>query len=137
MTRRSRAAVLSAILLVSASAQTRLCSAVKARHADAAVDTLNSWGRLYQWYRTYRECDDGSLAEGYSEAVARNLVDRWQALPQLAALAKKDVSFQRFVLKHINQTLNGDDLKRIRVNAESRCPTGLRRLCSDVKKQAE
>jgi hypothetical protein len=137
MTRRSSAVALWIGLSMSAFAQGRPCSEVKDRHADAAVDTLTSWDRLYQWYKTYGECDDGVMAEGYSEAVARNLVDRWKTLPRLAELARKDDGFQPFVLKHLNQTLNDDDLKKIRANAESRCPAGLHRLCGDVKKQAE
>ena len=122
---------------MSAFAQGHPCSEIGARQADAAVDALKSWDRLYDWYETYSKCDDGGMAEGYSEAVARNLVDRWKTLPRFAELAKKDPGFQRFVLKHLNQTLNDDDLKKIRANAESRCPAGLRRICGDVKKQAE
>jgi hypothetical protein len=118
-------------------AQSRPCTEAEAQRADAAVDTLNSWDRLYQWYKTYRGCDNGGPSEGYSEAVARNLVDRWQTLPRLAELMQKDKLFEGFVLKHLNQTLNDDDLKKISSNAESRCPAGLRRLCGDLKRQAE
>jgi len=75
-------------------------------------------------------------AEGVSEAVARKLVDRWETLPRLGELAK-DAGFRRFVLKHVDQTLNGDDLKKISANAVKRCPTNLRSLCNELKIQAE
>ena len=113
------------------------CGARKAHQAERAIDNLTSWNRLYRWYLNYGECDDGSIAEGYSEAVARNLVDRWGTLPRFAELARKDSDFQRFVLKHIDQTLNDTDLKKISKNAATYCPTGLRRLCVDLRKQAE
>ena len=114
----------------------RACSTAEARQADEGVDNLKSWDHLYQWYRRFHHCDDGGQAEGYSEAVARNLVDRWSTLPRLAQLARKDSRFRGFVLKHVNATLNPDDLKRIADNASTRCPAGVRSLCLELNKQA-
>ena len=82
-------------------------------------------GRIHRWYRAYRPCDDGATAEGLNEAVARNLADRWGMLPWLATLAGNDSGFKRFVLKHVDHTLNDDDLKKISTNAAGRCPEGL------------
>jgi hypothetical protein len=85
----------------------------------------------------YRQCDDGAIGEGYSESVARILVDHWMTLPRLAQLARKDDEFRRFVLKHVDETLNHEDVESIRANAENVCPTRLRHLCDDLMKQAE
>ena len=123
-------------LSASGYAEGRVCNATDAQHADAAVDTLHSWDSLYKWYRSYAQCDDGGAAEGVSEAVARNLVDRWESLSRLSQLAKNDPHFHVFVLKHIDETLNEDDLKKIRSNASTRCPRGLRSLCDSLQKQA-
>lgn len=112
------------------------CSQSAAQRADAAVDRLHSWEALYKWYGTYHQCDDGGIGEGVSEAVARNLVDRWETLPRLAQLGKQSPEFQRFVLKHIDETLNGNDLKKIRTNAATKCPSGLRALCDNLGKRA-
>ena len=114
-------------------AQVPPCTRDDAQRADQAVDTLNSWHRIYDWYKEYRQCDDGGPAEGVSEAVARNLVDRWGTLPKLAELSEKDTGFRRFVLKHVDTTLNDKDLKTIGANAASRCPSDLRQLCLDLK----
>ena len=83
------------------------------------------------------ERDDGAVAEGYSESVARILVKRWDTLPKLASLAESDGKFCGFVMKHVDATLNTDDIERIRNNSKSHCPTGLRRLCDDLAKQAD
>lgn len=71
-----------------------------------------------------------------SEAVARNLMDRWERLSRLGELIK-DAGFRRFILKHVDATLNADDLKKIGLNAEKRCPTNLRALCRELKIRAE
>jgi hypothetical protein len=121
---------------VAALARVGPCTQQEAQWADQAVDTLNSWDRIHDWYKNYRQCDDGAPAEGVSEAVARNLVDRWGTLPRLDELTK-DAGFRSFVLKHIDKTLNAEDLKKISANAVQRCPTDLRSLCRQLKIQAD
>jgi hypothetical protein len=112
------------------------CSPSQAQHADAAIDQLHSWEALYKWYGTYRQCDDGGIAQGISEVVARNLVDRWETLPRLAQLGKQSPEFRHFVLKHVDETLDNKDLKIIRTSAATKCPSGLRALCDNLIKQA-
>ena len=134
---RSRAVALVVAITLSAFAQKRPCSEAEARQADAAVDTLHSWDGLYQWYKRYRQCDDGGTAEGVSEAVARNLVDRWKSLPRLAELGTKDEAFRKFVVRHLDETLGADDLRKIREYAEKRCPDRLHQLCHALRKGAQ
>jgi hypothetical protein len=136
---RSLALAVVALLVVvpSSSAQPHQCSQTEARRAEAQADTLRSWDALYRSYRIYRQCDDGAIGEGYSESVARILVDRWVTLPRLAQLARKDKEFQRFVLKHVDETINQDDARRIEANAQHECPTPLLHLCGDLIQQAK
>ena len=117
---------------VVAFAQSHPCTQKEAQQADEAVDSLNSWDRIHDWYRKYHQCDEGGQAEGVSEAVARNLVDRWTTLNRLGELAE-EAGFRRFVLKHLDETLNADDLKKIGINATKRCPAGLSSLCRSLK----
>ena len=112
-----------------------MCSTTQSQHADVAVDAIHSWDGLYKWYKVYLQCDDGGSSEGISEVVARNLVDRWKSLGRLAQLAKDDPRFRAFVLKHIDETLNENDLRQIVSNASTRCPTGLGSLCDSIRKQ--
>lgn len=117
-------------------AHAKACSPKDAEAADAAVDDLDSWTKLEQAFRKYGHCDDGSIAEGNSEAVARLLVDHWTMLPLLAALVKRDPAFKRFVLRHIDATLDTDDLDRLVAFASTQCPAGSAPLCSELRKSA-
>jgi hypothetical protein len=65
------------------------------------------------------------------------LVDHWNTLPRLAALVKLDPLFRKFVLGHVDATLNMTDVEKIKDKAEKQCPLGLGGLCGDLKKQAE
>jgi hypothetical protein len=85
----------------------------------------------------YQRCDDGAIAEAYSEALARLLVDHWSTLPRLADLAKRDSRFRRFVVAHVDATLNIDDIKKIKTNAKMRCPSELRAICTDLTTEAD
>jgi len=124
------------VFSVAVVAQSTPCTEQQSRQADEATDTLNSWDRVHDWYEKYRQCDDGGPAERVSEAVARNLVDRWETLPRLGELAK-ECGFRRFILKHLDETLNADDLKKISGNASKRCPANLRSLCRELEMRAE
>jgi hypothetical protein len=109
-------------------------------HADSCPtilgDPIRTWDALYKSFKSYRQCDDGAIAEGYSESVARILVDRWNTLPQLARLVRKDADFRSFVLKHVDATLDITDVQKIRKKAREECPAGLREICKDLGKQA-
>ena len=118
-------------------AQQSACTDREARRAETEADSLRSWDDLYRSYKLYRECDDAAIAEGYSESVARILVDHWRTLSRLARLASRDADFRHFVIRHIDDTLATEDVKKIRANADKRCPTSSRDLCHDLRKQAE
>ena len=45
------------------------------RRSEQEADSLTSWDGLYRSYKLFGRCDDGSIAEGYSESVARILAD--------------------------------------------------------------
>jgi hypothetical protein len=108
------------------------CSAQDAEAADAVVDHLDSWVKVERAFNKYGHCDSGYIAEGNSEAVARLLVDRWQTLPTLAKLIRRDPSLRRFVLRHIDTTLDTGDLEKIKVHSSSSCPTDATALCADI-----
>lgn len=117
-------------------AHVKACSPRDAAAADAAIDDLDSWTKVERAYQQYGHCDDGSIAEGNSEAVARLLVDHWSTLPLLAELAKRDPAFRRFVLRHIDATLDTDDLDKIGALAAAQCPLGSAPLCRELRQTA-
>jgi hypothetical protein len=117
-------------------AQKHQCTEGEGRAALEAV-TLHSWDALYKSYKSYRLCDDGAIGEGYSESVARILSDHWNTLPRLSQLAGNDADFRPFVIRHLDATLNMDDVQKIKKSARAQCPRGLRTLCGDLARQAD
>ena len=118
-------------------AQNAPCTDVQAREAEAEAGGVRTWDALYKSYKKYQQCDDGAVAEAYSESVARILVDHWSTLPRLAQLAKKNDDFWQFVLDHIDSSDDPGDLRTIKRRAERRCPAGLRSTCRELKKAAD
>lgn len=113
--------------------QEKPCSQAEAQQSESEGDTLRSWDTLYHSYQLYARCNDVSAAEGYSESVVRILVGHWGTLPRLSQLVTRDKEFRRFVLSHIDATLEADDLKKIAVNATQHCPAALLDLCEGLR----
>ena len=133
--RLARALVLVAMLFAPL-AYGRHCTMSEAKAAEAGIDHLDSWGSVDLAYRKYGHCDDGGIAEGYSEAIARLLVDRWDTLPDLAALIRRNPPLRGFVLRHVDATLDARDLVRIEALATTSCLPSLKPLCHTLKKAA-
>lgn len=121
-----------AFALAVGGAHAKTCSPKEADAADAAIDGLDSWTRVARAFQRYGHCDEGSIAEGNSEAIARLLVDHWGTAPSLARLVRRDPALKRFILRHIDSTLDTDDLVKIRSLASASCPAGSASFCSEL-----
>ena len=120
------------------SAQISQCDSADGIRAVEQSDHLRTWDALYRSYKLIGwRCNDGALAEGYSESVARILVDHWDTLPRLAKLASRDRRFLRFVVGGVNATLDTADVEQIRKKARETCPGRFRPLCGALVKQAD
>jgi hypothetical protein len=119
-----------------ACAQRQGCSVSQAERAETRAGTVRSWNALYSWFTEYRNCDDGVIAETSSESVARLLVDHWNTTSRLAFLASRNADFRRFVLRHVDASLDTDDLKKIAEHSTRQCRTEFRGLCADLAKNA-
>ncbi|MDK9362796.1 MULTISPECIES: hypothetical protein [Lelliottia] len=124
-------------LLAMSNAMAKDCTPADAEAADLAVDSLSSWQAVSENYSHYGQCDDGSIAEGNSEAVIRLLVDKWNTLPALDALAKKNPAFGDWVLNHIDTTLDSGDLEAVARRAQKNCPDHSKQLCEKVGSAAD
>lgn len=127
-----RALVAVLFLLVMSNAMAKDCTPADAEAADLAVDSLSSWQAVSDNYSHYGQCDDGSIAEGSSEAVIRLLVDKWNTLPALDELVKKNLAFGDWVLNHIDTTLDSGDLEAVARRAQKNCPDHSKLLCEKV-----
>ncbi len=98
---------------------------------DVLAGKVKTWKELHALHRKY-PMDDGAVAEEYSDFVVETLAKRWSTLPELMAIAKRDPAFEKFVLSHIDETADEDDLKAVVRNASRHCPAGDRKLCEKI-----
>ena len=117
-------------------ARQRVCTPAEAKGAEAEAETLRTWDELHRSFRPYSQCDDGVIAEGYSESVIRLLVDHWNTLNRLISAGSGDSSFLRFVIRHVDPTASGDDLKKIKLLAKTQCPEASGAICDKFEKRA-
>ena len=115
-----------------AASQEKVCTDSDGNRALDLSDSLKSWTEAYNFFKKYAKCDDGAIAEGISDSVARLLAKNWKQLPELGRLVSKDESFENFIIRHLDETDNYDDLKTIGRNARLSCPTGQERLCKRI-----
>lgn len=103
------------------------------------AETGASWDALHSHFvRFVTKCgDDGAVYEGNSEAVLSLLDGSWNTLPRLAELTRRDTRFQAFVLRHVDDLMDYDTLRRIRDHAKTACPRDLSALCLRIADAAE
>ena len=112
------------------------CTKAQAMAAENEASTLKSWAAVHRSFRSYAHCDDGAIGEGYSESVTLLLANRWNTLPSLAKLVAHDPQFQKFVDRHINDTVPRERLAKIASNAQRHCPQRHLALCGQILKAA-
>jgi hypothetical protein len=113
------------------------CSQEDAIAADKDIDQLKSWSALHRAFRLYRQCDDGGIAEGYSDAVAILLTEHWPEVTALSKLVQTNPEFERFVLLHVDSLMSPEQGKMIIDNARDRCPAGAEKLCRQLEAKAK
>lgn len=110
------------------------CPKTLEKEALDVASTLRDWDTFHMAYMRYRPCDDGAIAEGFTESVVRILVGNWASLEKLSKFAKKDPSFLRFVYRHITSSADPKDLTRIRNNLKKiGCATASCEICREIE----
>jgi len=111
-------------------AETKPCSQKEAIQAEGATDGLKTWNSVYRFYKQFAQCDDGGIAEGVSDAVAKLLANHWDSISEFVKLASNDKKFEKFVIRHVDETIDwGHDAPLINENARLRCPSSSAQLC--------
>jgi hypothetical protein len=115
-------------------AATKKCTKAEAMEAEKETDSLKDWDQVYRSYKRFSQCDDGAIAEGYSESITKLLADDWESSNRLLALTNRSRGFRGFVLKHIDETVPADRLAKIATNVRSHCAARGRDLCLSIAK---
>jgi hypothetical protein len=135
---RAWAALAGVLVAASASAAEGLrCTAHDSTRAEQSIDSLTSWRRVFRAYRDFHRCDDGAVAEGFSDRIALLLVDHWNSIDDLAALTRKAPDFERFVLKHVDTLMSPDQSRTLVEHARRQCPSRAKQLCQRLTTKAE
>jgi hypothetical protein len=112
------------------------CTTADAIAADSDIDRLTNWAAIYRSFKQYGKCDDGGIAEGYSDAVARLLTEQWATVTTLAKQVQTDPMFGRFVLDHVDSLMSPEQNRTIIENASNRCPYSAKQFCKRLEAQA-
>jgi hypothetical protein len=113
------------------------CSTVKEMDtADAAASKIDNWTGVHSFYSNFRQCDYGYIAEGTSDTIVKLLAYKWEDTRQLEKLTERDKDFEVWMLKHINSTVNSNDLDLIIKNSKNECPTDGNKFCKRIENAA-
>lgn len=112
------------------------CDGPNALKAEEVAGAATTWRELHGTFALFKACDDGAIAEGFTESATVILTDRWSSLSELASIASQDPPFLEFVLLHVNGSADVNRLKQIADLSGSACPAKLLDLCRRVEKQA-
>lgn len=115
---------------------TGLCTAEEAQQAEAVSASATSWRQLHRQFEQYAHCDDGAIAEGFSESITLLLADHWETLRQIEPMIVAEPPFREFIVRHIDETVPAERLQRIGRNAGQQCPHNLKSLCQDIQAAA-
>ena len=103
--------------------------------AEAEADQLKGWNAVYLSFLRYAPCDDGAIAEGYRDSVAKLLANHWAELQDLRRLTLESPEFSEFVMRHIDGLMSPDEAKLIEQNACLHCPAHGKALCRSILEQ--
>ncbi len=104
--------------------------------ASQSVDAINTWPDAYVAYARYGKCDDGAIAEGFSDRIVHLFASHWSTLSEFKTLAARHAGFERFALRHIDSTADDEELEQMALNARAHCPSEERSLCKSLENAA-
>jgi hypothetical protein len=125
--------MLSTVLIDGAKAvRHKPCVDADAKPAQREPDKLRDWTSVYRSYQNFAQCDQGGIAEQYSDSVSHLLAHDWRHLSTLLRVAASDREFQQFVTRHVAESMTEDEGARIIRNARTNCPAAASWLCKAI-----
>lgn len=121
---------------LAAGASDRPCGKSDAAAAQKSIDRVESWPQLEKSWRDYRQCDSGDVADVYTDALLRLIVD-WKDIPELSAAMGRDAQFRDFILAHLKSDAAKDDRPMVYSRAKASCPAGLKAFCDEIADAAK
>ncbi|HUR59994.1 MAG TPA: hypothetical protein VM029_19890, partial [Opitutaceae bacterium] len=94
------------------------------------------WDQLYKTWQDYKHCDKGAVAEVFTDALLRCLVD-WKQMERLAQPMESNAEYRAFVIRHLSSPAAKDDVNAVYSRAKMSCPKGLDKFCTDIATTAK
>jgi len=108
----------------------KTCSPAEMQKAQKTVDMVMTWQSLNKAWKDYRHCDTGEVADTFTDALMRLMVD-WKNVDALGE-TMKDPEYKGFVEAHLRSPAAKDDIKSIRSRATQSCPKGQDAVCKQI-----
>jgi hypothetical protein len=108
------------------------CTPTEAKQARTEAEQLKDWKSIYHSYKQFSQCDNGDIAEEYSDSVTHQLADNWKNLDALLEITASDKEFEDFVVRHIDETMTEEEASRVISNARQHCPPKAAWLCKSI-----
>jgi hypothetical protein len=113
-----------------------LCTKAQEIEADRSISKAHRWEDIYDSFRKFQHCDDGYIAEGYSNLIVKTLSHRWEQINVLVKIVSKDKDFYDFVIRHIDATTDKTELEMI-ISNSNKCSSKITvAICAEIKNAA-
>ena len=124
-----------ALAAAPALAQDKGCSKADAAKAEKVIDNVTSFAQLNRAWQDWKHCDAGPVAEVYTDAVFRLLVD-WKGVDGLASGMQSSPQYKEWVLARVKGG-SAEDRKAIFSRAKTGCPSrALDGFCAELVEAA-
>ena len=124
-------AALACLALNAVHAADKPCGKADMANAEKALDRVLNWPQLQKAWQDYRHCDTNKVADDFTDALMRMMVD-WKAIESLAAAMQKDPEYKAFIYAHINSPAAKDDHEMVYSRVRTGCPKGLDEFCAEL-----
>lgn len=104
------------------------CSIYKAKTTEETIVGIKSWSDLDEHFAEFHSCDDGAIAEGYSDVISMLLTKKWKELNSL----KIDDEFKKFIVSHIDKTWKESEITSASNNVNSYCIDNIKEICEAI-----
>jgi hypothetical protein len=108
------------------------CTNEQARKSETIAAYLKTWDEVFGAWKDFKHCDDGAIAEGFSDSVTKILSEKWTENGHLIELIESNPQFEKFIVVHINRTVPRERLTAIRHLAKMQCINATPQFCLKV-----
>jgi len=124
------------VLLIPVVVMGQDCTKEQAREIEANAAYFKTWDEVFDAWKDFKQCDDGAIAEGFTESITFILSTQWTEKGFLISLIDKHPNFEKFILEHINEAVPRERLNKLGHMAKMRCVDSTHDFCMKVLNKA-